>query len=212
MIVAAAILLASGLYEQAVSKVIAERFSTVEYVLFESGTGRVIASNWPDVDKPVPVGSLMKPLIAGTMQTDREVTCRPGRCWLPRGHGVVRMADAIAWSCNEWFKGMLDHRRIAPTAIARAYAQVIERAPVVREGMRRAAMEGTAQRLGRKALAKTGTAECAHPKRGPGDGLVIALWPETQPRYLLMVRLHGTTGAVAAEPAGAILGVVRDGR
>jgi cell division protein FtsI/penicillin-binding protein 2 len=162
-----------------------------------------------EIDKPLATGSLMKPLIAATTPRDRQVVCGPGRCWLPRGHGRIGIVDAIAFSCNEWFGGV--DSRATPAALARGYMDVIH-VDVVREGMRKAAAEGTARLLGVQTLAKTGTAPCSHSAHGPGDGLVIALWPEAHSKYVLLVRVHGTTGSVAAVKAGSLLRVVRDGR
>ena len=207
----AAILLASSLYEQAVSRILAMRFPATEYVLIELAHDRVVTSNSLDEHQPIPVGSLVKPLLAASLGADRTITCEPGRCWLPRGHGRVGIVDAIAFSCNEWFAGKGLDEKMTPIKLARGYERVTEIA-AVREGMRKAAEVGTARKLGMKALAKTGTAKCSHAKRGPGDGLVVAMWPEEQPKYLLMVRVHGTTGAVAAETAGSLLRVVRDGK
>lgn len=229
----ALLLLASSLYEQAVTRVLAERYPATEYLLIEARSGRVVASNWAGLNEPIPVGSLTKPFLAAGGR-DAEFVCRPGQCWLPQGHGVMRRKAAIANSCNAWFLryavevrhvsglprppsydpatliGLRPEWRIAPVTLARGYPSVIGDA-VVKQGMHEAVEHGTAQRLRVDALAKTGTAACSHEKRGPGDGLVVTLWPADEPRYVLMVRVHGTTGANAAVTAGALLRVVRDG-
>ncbi len=96
----------------------------------------------------------------------------------------------------------------------------------LREGMREAASSGgTAAKAGGHTggvLAKTGTASCvrepvASPARSGndtqeqsrcrvnGDGLVILAAPAEHPRWLLLVRERGTTGAVTAEIAGKML-------
>jgi hypothetical protein len=60
--------------------------------------------------------------------------------------------------------------------------------------------------LGRNAaLAKTGTAACSHTPRGAADGFTVILYPAAQPRLLLLVRVHGVTGAASAKVAGAML-------
>jgi cell division protein FtsI/penicillin-binding protein 2 len=104
---------------------------------------------------------------------------------------------------------------LPPLAIARAYAELVHRRtqPGVRdimEGMRRSALNGTGAEISRRlsrsaALAKTGTAECAHHPRASADGFVITMFPADDPRILLLVRVHGTTGAHAATTAGQIL-------
>jgi cell division protein FtsI/penicillin-binding protein 2 len=103
-----------------------------------------------------------------------------------------------------------------PFALLQAYLTLARRrdepgvAPVV-EGLRRAARIGTAGAIGRAlgsataALAKTGTAPCTHSRKATGDGLTVALYPESRPRYALLVRKHGVPGFMAAQTAGRIL-------
>ena len=230
------LLVVLGLYEQALVRLLAERFTDTEYMLLDARQGRAIAVNWADAERPIPVGSLTKPFLAAGGR-DREFECKPGVCWLPRGHGRIRMEEAIAQSCNAWFIdyaadvravgrdlptppsyegvtliGLRPDWLIAPLVLARAYPSVAAHDRRVRDGMLASAVHGTAQRIGMRALSKTGTAACSHRGGGPGDGLVVALWPSERPKYVLMVRVHGTTGAMAAAKAGELLRVVRDGR
>ena len=230
------LLLALSLYEQSVVRLLAQKFPAIEYLLLQAGSGRVVANNWTHVEKPIAVGSLTKPFIAAAGR-DRQFACAPGACWLPRGHGSLRMTEAIAQSCNAWFLqyartidspvaglpvppsyspvtliGVRPDWLISPLVLARAFPAVVAADGRVRAGMKAAVQGGTARRLGVAALAKTGTASCSHRGGGPGDGLIVTLWPAEQPRYVLMIRVHGTTGAVTAETAGAVLRTVRDGR
>jgi cell division protein FtsI/penicillin-binding protein 2 len=105
--------------------------------------------------------------------------------------------------------------RETPLALARAYLALLDypslavRTRVLR-GMAGAASYGTAEAvdadLGQDlALAKTGTASCTHTPRGPADGFAVVLLPADQPRYLLLVRMHGTTGAHTAAVAAEML-------
>lgn len=82
----------------------------------------------------------------------------------------------------------------------------------VRRGLLLSAREGTAHLVKLDALAKTGTAPCSHKVRGEGDGLAIAAWPADTPRYLLLVRVHNTTGANAAQVAGGMVRALAAGR
>ena len=41
---------------------------------------------------------------------------------------------------------------------------------------------------------------------------MIILWPSAAPKWLLLVRAHGTTGAVAAATAGNIVHVIGHAR
>ena len=102
-----------------------------------------------------------------------------------------------------------------PLAWARAYLQLVneQQSPAqswIVKGMLDSAERGTARAgdaaLGRNAaLAKTGTAACSHTPRGAADGFTVILYPAAQPRLLLLVRVHGVTGAASAKVAGAML-------
>lgn len=102
-----------------------------------------------------------------------------------------------------------------PAALARAYLELDkeQQFPVqarIVKGMLASAQRGTGQgvdaALGRNAaLAKTGTAVCTHRPRAAADGFAVVLYPAAQPRLLLLVRVHGVTGAKSADVAGAML-------
>jgi cell division protein FtsI/penicillin-binding protein 2 len=111
--------------------------------------------------------------------------------------------------------GLGSRWKISPLHMSRAYVELIHRKdqPAVAQilkGMEESAREGTGAEVDRglnvpDALAKTGTAECTHASRAPGDGFAVALVPSGDPRILLMVRVHGVPGAQAARTAGQML-------
>jgi len=118
--------------------------------------------------------------------------------------------------------GLGDDWKETPLTIARAYlALVREQASqqgdeIVAKGMRTAAETGTAREVDAElgagsAFAKTGTAACSHQQRAAADGFAVVLYPAVQPRVLLLVREHGTTGAQAAAVAGAMLKAIGEG-
>ena len=97
----------------------------------------------------------------------------------------------------------------SPLAMAHAYSELAARAsdPGVRsilDGMLLSAREGTGRGVGAGAYVKTGTAPCIHRPRQMGDGYVIALYPAAEPRYNLLVRVHGVPGARAAWTCGKL--------
>lgn len=107
--------------------------------------------------------------------------------------------------------------RIAPRDLGRAYCELASAAgepgvDLVLDGMRRAALEGTASAIGPAALAKTGTAPCSHTRNGGGDGFTAVLFPARLPRWLLLVRVHGTTGAKSAGTAAAMVRLILGAR
>jgi cell division protein FtsI/penicillin-binding protein 2 len=75
------------------------------------------------------------------------------------------------------------------------------------------AQKGTAKAAGAElrhlpALAKTGTAPCTHPRKAPGDGFALVMAPADHPRTVLLVRLHGRPGSMAAGIAGRMIAAV----
>lgn len=106
----------------------------------------------------------------------------------------------------------------APLALAHAYleltrhSQEAEVSPVL-EGMALSAQKGTAKAIAKElpamaALAKTGTAPCTHAKKAPGDGFALVMAPADHPRAVLLVRLHGRPGFMAADLAGRMMAKV----
>ena len=76
--------------------------------------GQVVAQRWENADRPVSVGSLVKPFIAMAYARDHdafpEYRCTgKTTCWLPRGHGKLGMSNAIALSCNSYFHQLAAH-------------------------------------------------------------------------------------------------------
>jgi cell division protein FtsI/penicillin-binding protein 2 len=232
----------ASLPEQSIANLIDRAISDpgVSYLVLDTPTGHVIASRWTNPNLPIPAGSLVKPFTAfayGETHAFRfpEYTCRT-QCWLPGGHGRLNLEQALANSCNVYFRelakgvdpialaqvcrrlglplpssmtdltGAGDSWKIAPLDLARAFSQ-LPRYPEAREilaGLRMAAESGTAKAIGRNALAKTGTAQCSHEPREAADGLAIALFPAEAPRYTVLVRKNGTTGANTAIVAAQI--------
>jgi hypothetical protein len=109
---------------------------------------------------------------------------------------------------------------VSPLRLARAYLELYRRRdqPGVREvlaGMVQSARVGTGSAIGRAlkhsgAMVKTGTAACTHVRSAPADGFVVALIPASDPQFLLLVRVHGVTGASAAVTAGRMLSRLED--
>jgi len=111
--------------------------------------------------------------------------------------------------------------KAAPLALTRAYLELSQRASekavaLVLEGMELSAQKGTAKAAGialqhLPVLAKTGTAACTHRKKAPGDGFALLMAPADHPRVVLLVRLHGRPGAIAAGVAGRMVADLESG-
>ncbi len=110
--------------------------------------------------------------------------------------------------------------RTSPAHMAEAYVELLRErqqpgVSQILDGMAGSAHHGTASALDRalhsaNALAKTGTAPCTHTPHAPGDGFTVALIPADNPRLLLLVRVHGVPGSVAALTAGQMLQRIKD--
>lgn len=239
------ILAAATLYEQSVAKLLGERFSEphISHLFVKVSTGEILGERWPDAARPVAPGSLVKMFTAlayGETHGNRfpELACgKDSGCWLPRGHGKIGIVEAMAHSCNVYFRALAESvsvedvaaaaRRygveppparapaealvgigtawkITPVSLARAYCRLASdpaAADLVR-GLALSAISGTGSAAG-FGLVKTGTAPCVHRPRAPGDGFAIIMYPAAAPKYVLLVRVHGTTGARAAGIAAA---------
>jgi cell division protein FtsI/penicillin-binding protein 2 len=122
---------ASTLYEQALASLLEKRFNSpdISFVFLEAQGGGVVAERWDASDQPVPLGSLVKPFAAlayGPRHGFRYPTrlCRGAAdgCWLPRGHGRINMTQAIAFSCNAYFRSLAaDVKPADVTPVLRAF-------------------------------------------------------------------------------------------
>jgi cell division protein FtsI/penicillin-binding protein 2 len=249
------------MFAQVAAEKLAQGFASpgVSYLLYDMERERFLVSHWNGSRKPIPVGSLVKPFTALAYAESHDYRfpghlCNGGStCWLPKGHGNLRIAHAIGVSCNSYFvdlaaqtgaaqvasvaqryglngplenaspeamAGMYGQWQESPESVVRAYALLLQRAqlPAVRDivdGMAEAARSGTAAALspqGLHLLAKTGTSACTHEHRATADGFVLVAWPAELPRYLLLVREHGVTGASCAALGGRMIRALEPSR
>lgn len=94
----------------------------VSWLLMDTSTNTVIDSRWGDPTFAVPPGSLVKPFAALAYAQGHDYrypryVCRAGEpgCWLPTGHGRIGIVDAIAHSCNSYFREL--SKRLSPARI-----------------------------------------------------------------------------------------------
>ena len=118
------------LRHQSTARLLEQRFpeSDLSYVLLDARTGDLVAARWQDAAQPVPMGSLLKPFTALAYGESHsfhypEYVCRgqAGGCWRPRGHGHIGLTQAVAHSCNAYF------RALAAQVPAEALAAVLAR-------------------------------------------------------------------------------------
>lgn len=103
----------NSLFAQSAAQLLQREFQSrdVSFLLLDARTGNALASRWDDLERPIPLGSLIKPFIALAYGEEHQFRypvheCKgeAGGCWLPRGHGEVDIASAIGNSCNSYFR------------------------------------------------------------------------------------------------------------
>ncbi len=119
---------ANWLFVQSAAQILDRQFTSdqVSFLLLDARTGAVLASHWQSPEKPIPLGSLVKPFIALTYASQHEFhypahVCQGEAtgCWLPHGHGRVDITSAIANSCNSYFRMLtakMSGEEVAPLA------------------------------------------------------------------------------------------------
>jgi Penicillin binding protein transpeptidase domain len=120
----------TALRRQSTARLLEQRFPEpdLSYLLLDARTGDLIAARWENASQPVPMGSLLKPFTALAYGEAHgfhypEYVCRgqAGGCWRPRGHGRIGITQAVAHSCNAYF------RALAAQVPAEALAAVLTR-------------------------------------------------------------------------------------
>lgn len=110
----------ASLYAQAASRILEKEFSNpdVSFLLIDVRTGELAASHWPDREKPIPFGSLVKPFAALAFSYTHDLSypvhvCygEASGCWQPHGHGRMDIASAISHSCNSYFRALTQDLR-----------------------------------------------------------------------------------------------------
>jgi len=119
---------ANSLFTQSAAYVFGHEFTShdISYLLLDARTGALLSARWENPEKPISLGSLVKPFTALAFAEEHEFrypthVCRgeASGCWLPRGHGTVDITSAIANSCNSYFRALTANMKggeVAPVA------------------------------------------------------------------------------------------------
>jgi cell division protein FtsI/penicillin-binding protein 2 len=85
--------------------------SNISYLLFDAHSGALLTSRWENKDKPIPLGSLVKPFTALAYARAHDYRypvyeCRGEAtgCWRLQPHGKLDIVSAISVSCNSYFR------------------------------------------------------------------------------------------------------------
>ena len=103
--------------------------SETSYLLLDSTSGALLASRWDDYDKPIPLGSLVKPFTAlAYAQTHEfrypvyECKGKASGCWQPQPHGKLDITAAVSVSCNAYFRRIAESVALEQlTPVARTF-------------------------------------------------------------------------------------------
>jgi cell division protein FtsI/penicillin-binding protein 2 len=87
--------------------------SNTSYLLFDAHSGVLLISHWENENKPIPMGSLVKPFTALAYAAAHdyhypEYECHgeASGCWRMQSHGSLDMVSAISVSCNSYFRSL----------------------------------------------------------------------------------------------------------
>ncbi len=109
---------ARSLFAQSAAQVLSREFASdeVSYLLMDARTGALFSSHWPEANRPVPLGSLIKPFTALAYAEHHGYhypvyICggAASGCWQPRPHGRLNIVSALAYSCNSYFRDLASH-------------------------------------------------------------------------------------------------------
>lgn len=117
-----------SLYSQSAAEILLKESaaSGASYLLLEAHSGTVLASNWENYAKPIPMGSLVKPFTAMAYAAAHDLRypiyeCKGKStgCWQDRPHGKLDITAAVSFSCNSYFLRLAENvtaEQLAPIA------------------------------------------------------------------------------------------------
>jgi cell division protein FtsI/penicillin-binding protein 2 len=104
-----------SLFAQSAVQVLNREFSdsSISYLLFDAHSGVLLVGRWEDENKPIPLGSLVKPFTALAYAQAHDFrypryNCKgeASGCWRMQPHGDLNIVSAISLSCNSYFRSL----------------------------------------------------------------------------------------------------------
>lgn len=101
-----------SLFSQSAAEILQREYgkSETSYLLLDANSGALLAAHWETPDKPIPMGSLVKPFTALAYAEEHNFrfptfACKgkANGCWQDRPHGELNLTSAISVSCNAYF-------------------------------------------------------------------------------------------------------------
>ena len=111
-----------SLFSQSAAEILRRDFanSGASYLLLDAHSGKVLASRWEDYEKPIPLGSLVKPFTAlayagahGFRYPTYECKGKANGCWQDQPHGKLDLTAAVSLSCNAYFRRLAESVSLA---------------------------------------------------------------------------------------------------
>jgi cell division protein FtsI/penicillin-binding protein 2 len=119
-----------SLFSQSAVEILRRNYSKSEasYLLLDAKSGAVLASHWDNSQRPVPLGSLVKPFTALAYAEAHdfrypiyECKGKSNGCWQPKPHGKLDITAALSVSCNAYFRRLAEGvtlEQLKPVALA----------------------------------------------------------------------------------------------
>ena len=120
---------AHSLFSQSAGEILERQYasSRSSYLLLDARSGALLASHWEHPEKPIPLGSLVKPFTALAYAERHdfryptfECKGKASGCWQPQAHGKLDITAAVSVSCNAYF------RRLAESVTVEQLAPVVQ--------------------------------------------------------------------------------------
>jgi cell division protein FtsI/penicillin-binding protein 2 len=106
-----------ALFTQSAVQILEREFTNAgeSYLLLDAQSGALLASHWKHYEKPIPLGSLVKPFTAMAYAAAHdyryptyECKGKASGCWQAQPHGKLNIVEAVSVSCNSYFRRMAE--------------------------------------------------------------------------------------------------------
>jgi cell division protein FtsI/penicillin-binding protein 2 len=106
-----------SLFAQSAVQILEREFTHAgeSYLFLDAQSGSLLASNWENYEKPIPLGSLVKPFTALAYAAAHDYRyptfeCRgkSSGCWQVQPHGKLDIVVALSVSCNAYFRRLAE--------------------------------------------------------------------------------------------------------
>lgn len=101
-----------SLFSQSAAEILQREYgkSETSYLLLDADSSELLTAHWENPDKPIPLGSLVKPFTALAYADAHDFrfptySCKgkANGCWQDQPHGELNLTAAISVSCNAYF-------------------------------------------------------------------------------------------------------------